>query len=163
MKRATTATLIILPLIFVVLCVACASGPEEATIVIEDPWARPGQTEFPRQDFTVAGILLAAPGGRVSAILSGSGSIGAVAQLSSRLGPLFAVRRRGAPPGSVHRRNVVIGQETRSRSEVSLAPWNRQERRFRATDEGTGLEKLKNATAATLPLEIEVARRGGGE
>lgn len=46
MKKNIIAPFTAAILLSVVLLAACSSGPEEATIVIEDPWARPGQMKM---------------------------------------------------------------------------------------------------------------------
>ena len=44
-KMFMSRSIIALVLVILVLT-ACSSGPEEATIVIEEPWARPGQMKM---------------------------------------------------------------------------------------------------------------------
>lgn len=46
MKKTSIALFSAAILLLAVLLAACSSGPEEATIVIEDPWARPGQMKM---------------------------------------------------------------------------------------------------------------------
>ncbi len=46
MKKNTIAPFSAAILLLAILLAACSSGPEEATIVIEDPWARPGQMKM---------------------------------------------------------------------------------------------------------------------
>jgi copper(I)-binding protein len=46
MNKTSIPLSIIATVLFALLLTACSSGPEEATIVIEDPWARPGQMKM---------------------------------------------------------------------------------------------------------------------
>lgn len=46
MKKASLTVLLAAVVLAALFLVACSSGPEEATIVIEDVWARPGQTKM---------------------------------------------------------------------------------------------------------------------
>jgi len=46
MKKISIPLLLVIMLLLPALLGACSSGPEEATIVIEDPWARPGQMKM---------------------------------------------------------------------------------------------------------------------
>lgn len=46
MKKTSIPLFIVAILLVVMALAACSSGPEEATIVIEEPWARPGQMKM---------------------------------------------------------------------------------------------------------------------
>ena len=46
MKKTYLPVLIVTFALAAAFLVACSSGPEEATIVIEEPWARPGQMKM---------------------------------------------------------------------------------------------------------------------
>ena len=46
MKRTSIALFMTATVLIGLFLAACSSGPEEATIVIEDPWARPGQMKM---------------------------------------------------------------------------------------------------------------------
>lgn len=62
MKQSTIALFTAAILLLGLLLAACASGPEEATIVIEEPWARPGQMKMAGEDMASEGEGMAMAG-----------------------------------------------------------------------------------------------------
>ena len=61
MKLTTKSLVFPLVVLSILLSTACSSGPEEATIVIEDPWARPGQMKMEGEEMA-EGEGMAMPG-----------------------------------------------------------------------------------------------------
>jgi copper(I)-binding protein len=54
--------LIVVVVLGAVFLAACSSGPEEATIVIEEPWARPGKMKMEGMEMESEGGGMAMPG-----------------------------------------------------------------------------------------------------